>query len=84
MNKIASWNCRLAEYRKPNNWRSLVELTVTILPFVMLWTAMSIVSEVNYLACLIIAYSCGRIPCSVVYDPARLWAWIYVFAPCRE
>ena len=55
MNKIASWNCRLAEYRKPNNWRSLVELTVTILPFVMLWTAMSIVSEVNYLACLIIA-----------------------------
>ena len=55
MNKIASWNFRLAEYRKPNNWRSLVELTVTILPFVMLWTAMSIVSEVNYLACLIIA-----------------------------
>ena len=49
MNKIASWNCRLAEYRKPDNWRSLVELTVTILPFFMLWTAMSIVSEVNYL-----------------------------------
>ena len=55
MDETASWNCRLAEYRKPDDWRGLVELTVTILPFVILWGVMSIVSQRNYCACLIVA-----------------------------
>jgi acyl-lipid omega-6 desaturase (Delta-12 desaturase) len=54
VNESASWNRRLAEYR-PDDWRSLAELTVTILPFILLWTVMSIVSQRSYWACLIIA-----------------------------
>jgi omega-6 fatty acid desaturase (delta-12 desaturase) len=53
VNEIASWNRRLAEYREPDNCRSLVELAVTILPFVILWAAISIVSERSYWASLI-------------------------------
>jgi len=55
VNEIASWNRRLAEYRHPDNWRSLMELSVTIVPFILLWTVMSIVSQRSYWACLIIA-----------------------------
>jgi omega-6 fatty acid desaturase (delta-12 desaturase) len=55
VNENASWNCRLAEYRNPDNWRSSVELTVTLLPFAILWTVMSIVSQRSYWASLIVA-----------------------------
>jgi acyl-lipid omega-6 desaturase (Delta-12 desaturase) len=55
VNENASWNCRLADYRKPDNWRSSVELTVTIMPFIILWTVTSIVSQWSYWASLIFA-----------------------------
>jgi omega-6 fatty acid desaturase (delta-12 desaturase) len=55
VNEIASWNRRLSKYRKPDNWRSSVEFTVTILPFIVLWTTMSMVSERSYWVCLIVA-----------------------------
>lgn len=31
------WTRILAEYREPHQWRSLFELTVTLIPFVLLW-----------------------------------------------
>jgi acyl-lipid omega-6 desaturase (Delta-12 desaturase) len=54
VNEREPWNRRLAEYR-PDDWRSLAELTVTIFPFIVLWTVMSIVSQQSYWVCLIIA-----------------------------
>jgi acyl-lipid omega-6 desaturase (Delta-12 desaturase) len=67
---IAAWNRRLAEYRQPDNWRSLAELMVTIVPFPILWAAMSIVAEWSYWACLMIATPTAGVPRAAVHDPA--------------
>ena len=56
MNEIVSWNRRLAEYRRPDDWRGSAELAVTILPFIILWGVMSIVSQRSYFACLVVAF----------------------------
>jgi omega-6 fatty acid desaturase (delta-12 desaturase) len=56
VNEIVSWSRRLAEYRRPDDWRGSAELAVTILPFIILWGVMSIVSQRSYFACLVVAF----------------------------
>jgi omega-6 fatty acid desaturase (delta-12 desaturase) len=46
---------RLAAYRQPDNVRALLEITVTILPFLALWAAMWLLSDISYWLALLLA-----------------------------
>ena len=45
----------LSRYRDPNTAWSFVEIAVTLVPFVALWTAMWALSHVSYWLCLALA-----------------------------
>jgi len=50
-----AWSQILAPYRTPRSSRSVFELLVTALPFVMLWAAMWAALSVGYWLCLLLA-----------------------------
>lgn len=45
----------LARYREPNQWRSAIEIAVTILPFIFLWTIIWFLLDLGYWFCLLLA-----------------------------
>jgi acyl-lipid omega-6 desaturase (Delta-12 desaturase) len=49
------WLTKLTPYREPRFWRSLAELTMTALPFALLWLAMWISLGYSYWLCLLLA-----------------------------
>src|SRR5579862_9499414 len=50
-----SWTATLARYRQPNSARSIIELAITAVPFVVIWVAMSAVLGAGYLIGLLLA-----------------------------
>lgn len=46
---------RLNDYRKPDRMRSLLEIVVTVVPFVILWVLMYLALDVSYLLTLVLA-----------------------------
>ncbi len=53
------WFAILACYRKPNLWRSLFEIAVTVGPLVALWIAMWAALKISYWLCLLLAIPAG-------------------------
>lgn len=53
--KARAWIEVLNRYREPNTARSVVELTVTAIPYALLWTLMWAALSVGYWLCLILA-----------------------------
>ena len=45
----------LAHYREPNHLRSIVEIAISILPFLCLWTIMCFALDLGYWLCLLLA-----------------------------
>jgi len=50
-----SWTATLARYRQPNSARSIIELAITAVPFVIIWVLMSAVLGAGYLIGLLLA-----------------------------
>ena len=42
------WVRVLAQYREPSTWRSILELVVTLVPFLLLWTLAWLAMSVSY------------------------------------
>ena len=42
-----AWVVKLARYREPSTWRSLFELAVTLVPFVLLWALAWVALDVS-------------------------------------
>jgi len=53
--KTSDWLQTLARYREPNRVRSVIEIAVTIVPFVLLWIAAWLALSVSYILTLAIA-----------------------------
>jgi acyl-lipid omega-6 desaturase (Delta-12 desaturase) len=49
----------LARYREPNHGRSIVEILITVAPFVLLWSLMWASLHVSYWLCLLLAVPAG-------------------------
>ena len=49
------WSRRLAAYKATNNWRACVELSITLVPFIVLYGAMWLSLSVGYWLTLILA-----------------------------
>jgi omega-6 fatty acid desaturase (delta-12 desaturase) len=52
---IRSWNQILGCYRAPDSFRSILELLITIVPFVMLWILMWAALTISYWLTLLLA-----------------------------
>ncbi len=49
----------LARYREPNHGRSIVEILITVAPFVLLWASMWMSLHIGYWLCLLLAVPAG-------------------------
>jgi omega-6 fatty acid desaturase (delta-12 desaturase) len=49
----------LARYREPNHGRSIVEILITVAPFVLLWASMWVSLHIGYWLCLLLAVPAG-------------------------
>jgi omega-6 fatty acid desaturase (delta-12 desaturase) len=49
----------IARYREPNHWRSVIEILLTIVPFVLLWLLMWLALGVGYWLYLLLAVPAG-------------------------
>ncbi|CAN5171358.1 fatty acid desaturase [soil metagenome] len=52
---IKTWTARLAAYRHPDNFRAIIELTITFLPFALCWYIMWALLAVSYWLTLLVA-----------------------------
>ena len=46
---------RLTSYKQPDNWRGLLEILLTAIPFAVLWVSASLVSQISILLALVLA-----------------------------
>ena len=60
----------LTAYREPSSVRSVFELLITGVPFVLIWVLMWAVLEVGYWIALILRRPGGGFPSSPFHDPA--------------
>jgi len=59
MNTSQQWVSRLAPYKRPNDRQAMLEIAVTVIPFVCLWLAMWMLLKVDLLLALLIAVPAG-------------------------
>jgi len=50
----SDWIKKLAIYRKPDHWRSMLEILITVVPFILLWIAAWQALSISYLLSLLI------------------------------
>ena len=67
------WMSVLSKYRNPRNFRSGVELAITLAPYLSLWIAACWVLQYSYVAAFALGGQRGLFA-AVVYHPTRLRA----------
>jgi len=71
-NRHTRLNRGLACHRQPNHGCSIVEIVITIGPFVLFWLLASFSLRFRIWRLFVACGSCGRLSCPLIHDPARL------------